>query len=608
MKMLPPLFEMDDYKSCLQNGNIYCKMMAELQSTENDGELWRYIESTIEDNQKFRRNVLSRALCIPEQNAYNEASIKDYSEKLINGRIGSLNLTSSISSLACSDDNVSRTFFDYFMLIMVISYGCLVSYATLQHYRHRKSPEGDGLLRNFSMWYNWKKRTCSILNEDYEKLKSIQGVRFYVNMGVLLVHTILSYSFGFIENTAQIEQVVTNPFSVALQIIGVFLFADINRYFRLAVILSVLVALYNTTWINFYQGPGNFDLVSSYHEACQKNWHATLFFFNNFYFLEDMCNLISWYLSADFQMYVATTLILYVIYKLDLKMTIVIPVLFLISCTVYGVMIHIHDMDIIFRPNIRNLEHGQIMHSLRFFVNYLSTYSISSCSFIGIILGIIYFRIRNATIPRNIIREFLWICSFIGLPSLAVFIAGYEFEGIEAAILGPLMKPLFVLGFGVGILGMSQNFGGVVKRIFEWEPVVLLSNFTYCIYLCHLPILLQIWGQPIKIGFSHLVTDCISNVVFYIFIGILFTVAIEEPGITFQKMLIPQVEKYGEKNMKILKKKTEEFHAMEMLPPLFELDDYKSCLQNGNIYCKMMTELQSTANDSEVWRYIELIC
>ncbi|KAG5875968.1 hypothetical protein JTB14_017145 [Gonioctena quinquepunctata] len=314
MKMLPPLFEVDDYKSCLQNGNLYCKMMAELQSTA------MIANSTLEDNQKFRRNVLSRALCIPEQNAYNEASIKDYSQKLINGRIESLNLTSSISSLACTDGNISRTSFDYFMLMMVISYGCLVSYATIQHYRHRNSPKGDGLLRNFSIWYNWKKKTRLILNEDYEKLKSVQGLRFYVNMSVLLVHTLLSYSFGFIKNTAQIEQVMTNPLLVAISTFAVFLVQIcfsisswlstlqiclifqrhgefsfkhassliINRYFRLAVMLFVLVAFYNTTWINYYQGPENFDFVLTYQTACQKNWHATLFLFNNFYFLEDM--------------------------------------------------------------------------------------------------------------------------------------------------------------------------------------------------------------------------------------------------------------------------------------------------------------------------------
>ncbi|KAG5875967.1 hypothetical protein JTB14_017144 [Gonioctena quinquepunctata] len=586
MKTLPPLFEADDYKSCILNGNLYCKMMADLKSTANDSEVWRYIESTLEDNQKFQRNVLSRSFCIPKPNANNEASIKDYSENLINGRIDSLNLTSSIGTIACTDGNITRTSFDYFMLMAVISYGCLVAYATIQHYGHRNSTKGDGLLRKFSIWYNWKKKTRSIWNGNHEKLKSIQGMRFYVTIAILLVHTKLSYSFGFIKNTAEIEKVMSHPFFVALSIPGVFwvqifflisswlltlqiclIFQRhgefsfkhaslliINRYFRIAVTLSVLVALYNTTWPKFYQGPESFDFISTHGRACQENWHATLFFFNNLYFVKDMCNPISWYLSADFQMYVATTLILYVIYKLHLKMTIVIPVLLVISCTLYGTMIYINDMEIIFRPNIRNLEHGQILNSLSFLVNYSSTYSISSCSFIGIAFGAIYFRIRNEEILSNIIWKFLWICLFFGLPSLVVFISAYEFRGLEAAILGPLLKPLFVVGFGVGILGMSQNLGGIVKRIFEWEPVVLLSNFTYCIYICHLPILIQTSGSPLEIGFSDLVKDCMSNVVFSIFIGMLFTVSVEEPGITFQKMLIPQVLKYEEKKNEKQKK------------------------------------------------------
>ncbi|KAG5875010.1 hypothetical protein JTB14_013654 [Gonioctena quinquepunctata] len=211
-------------------------MMAELQSTTNDSDVWRYIESTLEDDQKFRKNVLSRALCISEQNAYNEASIKDYSQKLINGKIESLNLTSSIGSLACTDGNFSRTFFDYFVLIMAISYGCLVAYATIQHYKHRNSSKGDGILRKFSIWYNWKKKTRPIMNEDYEKLKSIQGIRFYVIMGVLLIHTAVSYSLAFIKNTSEIEQ--CNPISW-------YLSADFQMYVATTLILTTSDVLYS---------------------------------------------------------------------------------------------------------------------------------------------------------------------------------------------------------------------------------------------------------------------------------------------------------------------------------------------------------------------------
>ncbi|KAG5875011.1 hypothetical protein JTB14_013654 [Gonioctena quinquepunctata] len=507
-------------------------MMAELQSTTNDSDVWRYIESTLEDDQKFRKNVLSRALCISEQNAYNEASIKDYSQKLINGKIESLNLTSSIGSLACTDGNFSRTFFDYFVLIMAISYGCLVAYATIQHYKHRNSSKGDGILRKFSIWYNWKKKTRPIMNEDYEKLKSIQGIRFYVIMGVLLIHTAVSYSLAFIKNTSEIEQVVTNPFFGQYQLLICLIFQRhgefsskhaslliINRYLRINVVSSVLIVIYNTTWTKILQGPQNFNILSIHDIACQKNWHATLLFFNNFF---------SWMICAT---------PFHGTYRQIFKYDIVIPVLLLMSCTVYGVMIYIHDADTIFRPNIRNFEHGRLMQcSGHCFRNYI-------------------FQNQGRKNSEEHNAGVLWICLFIGLPSLAVFIAKYEFKGIEAAIIGSLLKPLFVLGFGIGILGMSQNFGGVVKGIFEWEPVELLSNFTYSIYICHLPMLVLISGSPLDIDFLYLVKDFISNMLFAIFIGILSTVTIEEPGITFQKMLIPQVEKYGEKNSEKQKKK-----------------------------------------------------
>ncbi|XP_074034534.1 O-acyltransferase like protein [Leptinotarsa decemlineata] len=581
--MLPPLFQMDDYETCIQNENLYCKLKVNLQGSKNNSEVWKYIEDSIQDVYKFRRDILWRNLCIPKYTAYNNQSIKEYSYALINKEIRHLNLTSSADVMICTNGIITRSYFDYYVLIAVILYGFLVAFSTLLDVRSKNIQEGDRTLRLFSLRYNWQQRTHSAKNEDNKKLTSMQGFRFYTTILLLLTHTKLYYSLSYYKNPASIEKMLATPLFITSSHLETFLvliffvisswlltnqicnireahgkftlkqvfLIIINRYFRLVSTVIVLITLLNTSWFHYFVGPNNFDIMNFHLLGCKKNWHATILFFNNIYDIKDMCVGTTWYLSADFQMYVAHVMVLYISFKYNFNLKKVFLSLLFIYYTVYGLMIYINDTDLIFKTFIRNFEYGKLLVSHHFNVLYLSTYSIWLSSWVGMILGSCYFKIcRKGFSPNNVAIKFSIPLFFI-LTLMAIGLTLLTFRGITSAILGPLVKLFFASGIGMGILGMSQNLGGMMKKIFEWKPAVTLSNFTFCIYLCQISIcFMKPSNSLVEFGIWTLAVEFFKNVLYSISIGILFTLTVEEPLMRIQKIVLPQVSKSAVKNKK----------------------------------------------------------
>ncbi|XP_018564517.1 uncharacterized protein LOC108905927 isoform X2 [Anoplophora glabripennis] len=139
----------------------------------------------------------------------------------------------------------------------------------------------------------------------------------------------------------------------------------------------------------------------------------------------------------------------------------------------------------------------------------------------------------------------LWFLIFFGLPSAVIFFARHEFRGIRAAILGALVKPLFSLGIGIGILGMSHNMGGIIKHICENKYAVLMSNFSFCTYVFQIYV---IFSKGIK-SYSLMQFTLINTIKYNLFfdaplaiiVGIISKLVFEQPGINLQKLFLPQI-------------------------------------------------------------------
>lgn len=67
------------------------------------------------------------------------------------------------------------------------------------------------IVKALSLVTNWKKLCYLNDRPDFQKLKFIQGIRFYNMLLVIFCHTLCSYIGGYVANTEYFE-LVLNPF------------------------------------------------------------------------------------------------------------------------------------------------------------------------------------------------------------------------------------------------------------------------------------------------------------------------------------------------------------------------------------------------------------
>ncbi|CAH1110458.1 unnamed protein product [Psylliodes chrysocephalus] len=197
---------------------------------------------------------------------------------------------------------------------------------------------------------------------------------------------------------------------------------------------------------------------------------------------------------------------------------------------------------------ILNLELRHFKNSTTYLISYQSTISIWSSSFIGVIMGNLYYNKKHTVYSKTWKLNILWSLSCFGLTGISLLLCHTEVtDRLVAAVLGSLVKPMYTLGVGLGIWAMSYNFGGIMKRILENKNIVLLSNFTFCVYLLHTGVINVLHSstyEPIVFNELVMIKDYFFTVIISFVLGIIVTLAIEEPGLILQKKYLPQVSKW----------------------------------------------------------------
>ncbi|XP_018571485.1 O-acyltransferase like protein-like [Anoplophora glabripennis] len=384
---------------------------------------------------------------------------------------------------------------------------------------------------------------------EVEKLLNSTPLQIFEVLGVFLVQTFFLISSFIV--TFQIYNIYEDhgKFTIkqALDVI-------INRFFRIGVCTTVILLFMKTSWHKLTEGPHIFYIYDMFQKGCEQNWWKTFCFVNNHLYFGDMCIVTLWYLSVDFQLYIMAVVTICVIFKFKLDEFKIVGFLIFFSCLLYGSIIYVNDMDIIWRLNVKLI---QIKHNFFYSepsrILYSSTYSNWTTSLVGILLGIIYSKYKNGHNVNNKIISILWVLISFGLPSAVIFVARHEFRGMRAAIVGSLVKPLFSLGIGIGILGMSHNMGGLIKRICENKYVMVMSNFSFTTYVFQFIVIFSYKGTGTYslMEFTKMVKYCLFiDAPVSIMVGIICTLIFERPGINLQKLFLPQIPRRKDQRLK----------------------------------------------------------
>ncbi|XP_023310648.1 O-acyltransferase like protein-like isoform X2 [Anoplophora glabripennis] len=550
-KLLPQLYDMDDYNGCNRESNEYCKIKLVLMPIDRNSKLWKLIETIEKEKLILKRDVIYRAKCLAKEFLSDRETTVAHITQLENKKLENMSLHAKIESIKCKENMQDLTLKSYFVLWLLVGYLVLLIFATVVDILSRKNKGNHAPKTSFrilTMWLVVGGHSIIIAGTTYVAntkiidyfLLNLFG-RCLINFSLLLIQSNFLMS-GWLR-TIQIYNDVEKSDDKKLSV-NVITKTLTARYLRFVLPLIFYIGLTHSVK-PFFHGPQT-DLLDVNNEACRTHWWANLLLINNFFYVKDMCNIVSWYLSCDFQAHVVSMALFYLMYKWNFGIKLFGAVfLCIVGINTYILynLYTIYNLErIIAIPtraeylkleNILKDDYGYYLHT-SFFQNF-------SSYIVGILFGAVYHRYKDTNIEVTKTITVMWTVGFCGLPALASALCFYDYEPLVAAVIGSLVKPLFALGIGIGMLGISHNIGGFVKRLFEASPLEFISRWNFSIYLFHILIIFyntSTWTYMLEISYFFLVQIFLSNILLATVLGLILHLIIERPLLDIKNVII----------------------------------------------------------------------
>lgn len=288
-------------------------------------------------------------------------------------------------------------------------------------------------------------------------------------------------------------------------------------------------------------------------EFCVDGWWTTLIYLANYLRPGKLCFGHSWYLMVDMQLYFLSPLVLYPIWRLRKRVSLVIFLIFTIasSSVVYIIVIYMLNG---FRTSLMS-ESG----SLKEVLVYTTAIGRLGAWMMGILVGYLLHLCEGRTIKMSSKLVTLgWILTAV-LFATIIFIQyplrqeNYLNNPLIADALYDGFKPI-CLGVVVGwtILACHLSYGNPVKRFLSLSLWLPISKLSFCIYLMHLPVqayFLATLRSPVYFTPINGLYHFYGNFVTSFFIAFVWALMFEYPTLKIIAILLSQRRYRREKNI-----------------------------------------------------------
>lgn len=251
-----------------------------------------------------------------------------------------------------------------------------------------------------------------------------------------------------------------------------------RRYLRYTPTYGALILFTISFSIRVLNGP---YIIEALRDVCVENWWSTLLHIQNYVHWDNMCLNHGWYLSADFQLFVISPFIIYLIHKFGRKL-LALPVVLCLSTIIYLISIS-------FALEIRLPIASASLDYLRWI--YYPTHSRAGPWFIGIVLGYVLYIHRGKTFKINPwLNAFMWILSLSVLASVTLLQHVLTISGEDTAIgwhafFNAFQRNLWACAL-CWIIFACQHLktGGIIRWFLslpQWQPIGRMGLSLYLI-------------------------------------------------------------------------------------------------------------------------------
>ncbi|XP_041769143.1 O-acyltransferase like protein-like isoform X1 [Anopheles merus] len=539
---LMQIYRYDDYEECRRTYSdfVYCNAISQIVPAF-DSKIWTRIQEYSTHPRHFDRSAIETGTCLQkcrhtmqsvEHNITAElhdcVKTKIWSQYELNSSINILNcITAEELNDTSETSGVARLAF----LCISIGIIMLVIFATVYDGVNTNDPTKTRslattkLIQSFSISRNLSKlidrETKSGMN-----LRHLDGIRALTMIIILLTHSSIPLIKMPLKNANDLEAQFNQPwFPIAMAgntytvqlffVIGGLLLAvnileqtkNCNRigvaYFfervkiRLIRILPLylFVILFHASW---YPRMKEGLIGNRFRDYCTTNWWTNLFFINNYINPSEPCIQFSWYLGADFQLYLLGTILMLLMRIPRLFKPIVICMTITAFVVPIGIIYRYH-LDATVMMILRH-----VLQEIRTLPYYLHVYIPSETNagnyFFGMLAGITYYRLKDNPNAKSILKlNFILPASalmFILLNSLTIMLPSDHINqpSLSLAIYGSLLKSAWGIFPSVLLVYMAFQEKHSLLVNFLQHPILLVgSKLSYSIYLVQYGIIYAVY-------------------------------------------------------------------------------------------------------------------
>lgn len=458
----------------------------------------------------------------------------------------------------------------YGMRIALLVFGVLISSciaATLLDCDSYRARRPNSALMCFSLKKNWKKLTDTETNNE-EDIDCLNGVRFMSALALLFSHKQMGLMFLPYINRTDLAEITGMAWSTigrtAIIHTDAFIFMSglltarsflnelsrkgkldvksrlISRIFRLSPNLMAVILF--ATWIfpNINWGPLWPQVVTTHSELCRKYFWRNMFFIHNFFPFEKMCLTHTHQLGMDMQLFIASPLLVYCLWKwpkrsaLGLVLAAALSTMFRYNATIQ------HNLSPIVHYGVSI---AQLMRTAD--LSYIRPTHRATVYIMGIFFAY-FLHLRRKRAPLIMSKMTVaagWIFGLsLGLLALIgpynTALLGYVYDPVEAAIYAAFSPILWCTFISWAVLSSYYGYGGWLGAFLSWKYFKVFTRLAYAIYLTQFPVFFYNVGTTkAALYYSSLDLFNFSEFGVILFLSVALTLLVDLPFQNLRRVL-----------------------------------------------------------------------
>lgn len=411
------------------------------------------------------------------------------------------------------------------------------------------------------------------------EITCLHGMRVLTMIWIILVHTLQYNEWSGFTRVFEIVNILQNPILHPLYnanyVVDNFFFMSglltgytiwlankggcyslsltssiVGRYLRLTPQVFLVSLLYILLPLAGH-GPFWYDVTNDASRFCQKNWWINLLHLQAFYKGDEMCNLVSWWISVDMLYYLVAMVLIYMSLNKKHSQALMYTALIVAGCTAISAYRHYFGN---FTPN--NL--GTVPQVGEVWTNYIVNFFWSPFPHAyPFLLGLWIGHALANNKWKQVIREWSSSGAIMATSSLMlvtmsshIWMSGAVELGDQyiSTIYNSLCIFIWATAFAWIIVACHYGCYPLLNQVLSIQPFVIISKASFIIYLSHMLIVRQFFGSSnfvIEVSTTTLSYVIIGNITLSIAFGILLCITFEGPCMKFQKFVTRWIKSTG---------------------------------------------------------------